>query len=400
VTARVTALSRYVRTYRADGVRMIEAVVNERSAPLDDVMLRVVRALEAAPRTRDELLDDAALGPRAQIERRLVTLDALGLLVSDGVDETARMFDAFEADVRAVPIVDQIELTNICPMKCVMCPKGLGLVTRPQGYASLALVQKIVDEIAAAGGQRKPVTLHNLGESALVPHLEDAVRIVARAGLQSEVSINPGYLPLEKYRALAAAGLSRLVLPVDGIDVVTLEKIRGAPVKAAQAFTHLAQLFEHVRAHPDEPGPQILVQMIRMKANAHQLDAFLERYGGLGLPRVSAFVKELDANTRDATSLLAARARPYLCRAPWLSVVVLWDGRVVPCCYDDNAAHVLGDASTSSLAAIWADEPARRLRADLRGGAAPRLCEGCAHRPDTWERPSLDDEPAMESLHW
>jgi len=67
-----------------------------------------------------------------------------------------------------------------------------------------------------------------------------------------------------------------------------------------------------------------------------------------------------------------------LCSYPWRSVVVLWDGRVVPCCLDSDAALVLGDLNHQSLAEIWASEPVRALRQGLEANI-PRghLCDGC-----------------------
>jgi radical SAM protein with 4Fe4S-binding SPASM domain len=91
-----------------------------------------------------------------------------------------------------------------------------------------------------------------------------------------------------------------------------------------------------------------------------------------------------------------------LCRAPWRSVVVLWDGRVVPCCHDANGETVLGDLKESSLAEIWAGVPAAALRARLRDGniRPEEPCSSCAHRPDRYERSSLLDDVPVRPLHW
>jgi radical SAM protein with 4Fe4S-binding SPASM domain len=41
------------------------------------------------------------------------------------------------------------------------------------------------------------------------------------------------------------------------------------------------------------------------------------------------------------------------CLRMWQSLVITWDGKVVPCCFDKDATHQLGDLNTTSLKEIW-----------------------------------------------
>lgn len=43
---------------------------------------------------------------------------------------------------------------------------------------------------------------------------------------------------------------------------------------------------------------------------------------------------------------------------------VLWDGRVVPCCYDFDGKIVLGDLRRESVAKVWNGEKYERFRGD------------------------------------
>jgi radical SAM protein with 4Fe4S-binding SPASM domain len=126
----------------------------------------------------------------------------------------------------------------------------------------------------------------------------------------------------------------------------------------------------------------VVIQMIALAQNQHQREAFLQRYGNLGLPTVQAYIKPLDgADPQGGTP--AAEPLRYLCSYPFRSVVVLWDGRVVPCCRDDDARYVLGDLNTQTLAAIWNGPAAAQLRQRHREDQFPEghLCDGCAFRP-------------------
>jgi radical SAM protein with 4Fe4S-binding SPASM domain len=65
-------------------------------------------------------------------------------------------------------------------------------------------------------------------------------------------------------------------------------------------------------------------------------------------------------------------------------MVVLWDGRVVPCCYDYDGKYVLGDLRQNTLAEIFNEAPMRELRRALREGRAEdvSLCRTCPRGAD------------------
>ncbi len=67
------------------------------------------------------------------------------------------------------------------------------------------------------------------------------------------------------------------------------------------------------------------------------------------------------------------------CPAPWSSLSILWDGRVVPCCFDVNADYVVGDISRNTLQEIWNGRPMRQLRLGFAGRKAPAgpPCSSC-----------------------
>jgi radical SAM protein with 4Fe4S-binding SPASM domain len=57
--------------------------------------------------------------------------------------------------------------------------------------------------------------------------------------------------------------------------------------------------------------------------------------------------------TGDQESALAKKGERVPCYPLLHQMMVLWDGRVVPCCSDYNAKMVLGDANKNTLKEIW-----------------------------------------------
>jgi hypothetical protein len=74
-----------------------------------------------------------------------------------------------------------------------------------------------------------------------------------------------------------------------------------------------------------------------------------------------------------SVNYLATRFR---CSWPWETLVLLCDGRLVCGCADPYAKRLLGDARTSSLAAVWQGPTITALREDLNGGGSP-FCGDC-----------------------
>ncbi len=77
-----------------------------------------------------------------------------------------------------------LELTNICNLNCVFCPKSV--MTRPSGHMDKELAKRAISEIALHQLSEK-ITFHLMGEPTLYPHffeiLEHALAEKTKVGL-------------------------------------------------------------------------------------------------------------------------------------------------------------------------------------------------------------------------
>lgn len=369
-------VSPYVRTFRR-GDRLVVDDGLGTTHELPEPELAALRALW--PGREDAAALDAAVAAHgaAAMSAALAALVGRGLAFEDRAAADRALDQALARGVPDVPFVDQIELTNICPMKCPFCPRGVeGKLTRPTGFMARALFERLLAQLHPQQAAYRPLELHHLGESLLHPELPAFVAAATARGLPTELSCNPSHLTPELSRALLDAGLRRLVLSLDGLDGETLASIRGPAARWDRAEKNLEALLAHAAGLASPPA--IVIQMIELARNRHQHEAFLARFGALGLPYVHAYLKDLDGDDPD-TGRPSASPNVYLCGYPWRSVVVLWDGRVVPCCRDDDARLVLGDLATQSLAEIWHGPVATELRRQHHAQrfAAGHLCDGC-----------------------
>ena len=273
---------------------------------------------------------------------------------------------------------------------------------RPTGKMDFALFERLLDQLHPDQARWRPLELHHLGESLVHPEVDRFIAAASRRGLPTEMSCNPSMLANDLPMRLIDAGVRRIVISLDGIDNETLMAIRGPAARYDRAERHLDTLIGYASTKPDPP--EIVIQMIDLHRNRHQRAGFLARWNRSGLPFVRAYVKNLDGPDPD-TGKGTETPVSYLCSYPWRSVVVLWDGRVVPCCRDSDAALVLGDLNHQSLEEIWAGEEVKKLRTQLKAEAIPcgHLCDGCA-----WGRPAFaksmatrhPDNVKEEPLYW
>ena len=246
-------------------------------------------------------------------------------------------------------------------MRCRFCPRGVpGQLQRPTGFMDLGLFRALLAQLHPEQARYRPLELHHLGESLLHPQVTDFVAAATARGLPTEMSVNPSLLTPELGRRLLDSGLRRLVVSLDGLDDPTLVRIRGPAARYTRAEPNLQALLDEVAARGDA-APQIVIQMIDLHANRDQHEAFLARWGTTGLKTVTAYIKALDGPDPDAADAAAthetgqAGREPlrYLCSYPFRSVVVLWDGRVVPCCRDDDGRLLGVRLAGETLAQSW-----------------------------------------------
>ena len=286
--------------------------------------------------------------------------------------------------VGTFPVNLDIEPTEACNLKCVMCPTGFHGAADKR-MIDMDLTRKLIDEAAAHGTYSVKFTFR--GEPALHRGLVEMVRYAKQKGIP-EVQFTTNGIPYTdaKIRDLVDAGLDRIIFSIDGADKETVERIRlGVDYERLVANIHA---FHRVREERGGTRPFIRVQMVRTRENWDQVDRFIEQWK----PWVDD-IRINDVTDRGQGDHMAVGdQRPVSrqrCPQPWQRMVVSSDGTVVPCCLDWNKVWAIGDANRESLASIWRGErmeAMRRVQRELRlDEVAP--CRGCAETASyVWEK--------------
>lgn len=296
--------------------------------------------------------------------------------------------------VATPPRIGNIELTNRCPMRCVMCPRTNNM-TREQGLMEFPVFKKVIDEYAAADPEwaaSQFLWLHHFGESLVHPEFGKFVRYAVSRGVKVGLSANPIMFTGETSRELLTSGLSTLLASLDGHDDESFEKVRGVPDAYERSKANL-MAFLKLKTELRSPT-RVVLSMIDFSRNAEsiaRLEGFWRGVAGidefLRKPFVTWNGDAADVNRFAAPATpQSAVPRTVACSAPWGAASIAWDGRVVPCCYDYDAKYVLGNVKDHTLSEIWNGEPMRALRREfLSGSVTNPLCRDC---PQLYGEPS------------
>ena len=293
--------------------------------------------------------------------------------------------------------VHNIELTNKCPMRCVMCPRTMAM-TRPQGLMSFELFKSVVDQIVAdipSFAARRIIWLHHFGESLVHPEFARFIRYGASKGLKLGLSLNPIMLSPRVADELLTAKLDTIVASLDGHDNASFARIRGVKDAFERSRVNLIDLLD--RKVRMESKTRIIVSMIHFSQNLQSIRetrAFWEHVAGVDqfqAKKFSAFNGDVDDIRALERGLKRKRKAPFVvCSRPWDMMTITWNGEVVPCCYDYDNKYVVGDVNSNTLSEIWRGEKMTALRREfLSNQVTNALCRSC---------PSLRGEIVSEGM--
>ncbi len=284
------------------------------------------------------------------------------------------------------PGVFNIEMTNKCPMRCVMCPRTNNM-TRPQGFMVFSLFKKVIDELVAVNPdyqEKHPVWLHHFGESLLHKEFGRFIRYAGEKGIHACLSINPVMLTHDVAVELLRSRPHIIYISMDGHDEESFEKIRGVKNIYQRSKDNVLQFLELKKKY--NPRVSVTLSMIDFQLNAESVEKtkkYWESLDGIDNFLLKDF-STWDGDTSDI-NLLAGKdhntpdiLQPVVCNFPWERMTVMWDGDMVPCCYDYDKKYVLGNVGAQTLSEIWNGKTMQSLRNEfITNNVTNRLCRNC-----------------------
>jgi len=285
-----------------------------------------------------------------------------------------------------------IEPTNICNLKCPMCPSGNGSMTRPRGRLDRTAYQRLID---AVGHRLLQIQLWNQGEPFIHPRLVDFIRYAKARGIMVITSTNGHFIRTdEAARELIQSGLDQLIFSLDGTNPETYTRYRvgGNFQRVMDALTRIARIRREMRS----PTPIIELQFLVFRHNQHEIDALIQFAEAIGVDRISfksaqvytqpqaqAYLPDDPRFNRYETGTTDVRIKgrlPNWCKRLWLNPVVNWDGTLSPCCFDKDADWAMGNVfrEEQTFSEVWRGQAFQRFRWHiLHRRAGIPMCRNC-----------------------
>ncbi|MEW5944652.1 MAG: radical SAM protein [bacterium] len=287
-------------------------------------------------------------------------------------------------EVPEFPKHADIELTNICNLKCIMCPRER--MTRKQGRMSFELFRKLFNEAGQYG--LKDTWLHMYGDPLLHPDFFTLIEYAREKSPVTHLGVSTNCMLLDEERAkkMLKCGIDFVIFALDGVKKETYESIRilGDFEKVEGNILRFLEL----RREEQGPTPRVRLQIIKMEKTEKEWEAFKAKWAPLMREDDEVILKNFDtfANQVNADYNQAGESyrRKTPCPKPWESVAILWDGRVSLCCYDMNCDKFVGNLNEKSLREIWTGAAIQRERRMHRSVSFEndRVCGPCPYQDE------------------
>jgi len=308
------------------------------------------------------------------------------------VVETGFLFSRIfrKAFIFGKPWSASIEPTTSCNLRCPECPTGMQSLTRTKGSLDVEVYKTILDKLSP---DLIYLTLYFQGEPFLNLHFPEMVKLARNRRIFVATSTNGHFLDDTSVAKIIQSGLSHLIISMDGLDQETYEKyrVKGDLLAVTDGIKRLVAAKKAMKSK----SPFIELQFLVMRHNEHQMNAMRNYANQAGVDKLSfksAQVYNFDTENTIIPALkqksryrqlpdgswIIARKIKNRCHRIWSSLVITWDGKVVPCCYDKNADHQTGNLLQDSLDDIWKNKVYSSFRNQvLSSRADTEICRNC-----------------------
>jgi len=290
---------------------------------------------------------------------------------------------------RGLPFSLSLEPTTHCNLRCPHCPTGNKALQRPEGFMSLDNFKSFIEETAP---HLMYLILYFQGEPFLHKNLVEMIRFAKQKRLYVYTSTNGHHINMELARELVAVGLDKIVISLDGIsqEAYTSYRRNGKLSTVKESIKNL------IRAKRESKSrhPFIEIQFLALKTNIHEMESVKTYCKGIGVDKLAfktAQIYDFETDTEFIPSdtkyaryekrngkMEVKKKASNRCFRMWSSAVVTWDGLLVPCCFDKDASHAMGNVFSTKLKSLWRSHAYNAFRQQiLKDRNQIDICQNC-----------------------
>ncbi len=289
-----------------------------------------------------------------------------------------------------VPISITFEPTTSCNLRCPECPSGKREFTRPTGMLQMDFFKSSIDDLYK---EISYLIFYFQGEPYLNTQFLEMVKYAAAKKIYTATSTNAHYLNDANARKTVESGLDRLIISIDGTTQDVYEQYRagGNLHKVIEGTKNILKWKKELQS----ATPYVIFQFLVVQPNEHQLEEVQKLAEEIGvqdlrfktaqvydykngnelIPTIAKYSRYKKQN--NGTYTIKNKMLNH-CWRLWHSTVVTWDGLVVPCCFDKDAQHQLGDLKKVNFRTLWQSNAYTNFRkALLNSRSEIDICKNC-----------------------
>ncbi len=272
-----------------------------------------------------------------------------------------------------LPWAVSTEPTTHCNLKCPECPTGMRNLNREGGSMTVSMFGEILKKM---GHHLMYITLYFQGEPFLNKDFIEMIRMAKKKKIFVSTSTNGHFLDGNTSKEIVESGLDRLIISLDGTDQSTYEKYRIG----GNLMTVIAGI-EEIVAWKKKLGkkfPIVEIQFLVLGTNEHQISSIHELASRLKVDKLTLktaqlyspdnnpFLTSVSGYSRysvDPSGTTGIKSTlPNYCHRMWHAPVITWDGKIIPCCFDKDAAYVLGSIQENDFKSTWKSDHYKSFR--------------------------------------
>ena len=298
-----------------------------------------------------------------------------------------------------LPISVSFEPTTSCNLRCPECPSGLRAFSRPTGMLKNDFFRETIDEIHE---HLTYLIFYFQGEPYLNPDFLDMVKYASSKKIYTVTSTNAHYLNDDAAKKTVESGLDRLIISIDGTtqDVYKQYRVGGNLEKVIEGARNIIKW----RTALNSKTPFVFFQFLVVKPNEHQIEEIKKLAAEIGVDEVRFKTAQVYDYENDPNQLIPIQEKysrykigkdgkykpknkmVNRCWKLWHANVITWDGLVVPCCFDKDALHRMGDLKSGSFKQIWKSDTYKKFRSELMTGRKNiDICSNCSEGASVWK---------------
>ncbi len=295
------------------------------------------------------------------------------------------------------PVSISFEPTTSCNLRCPECPSGLRAFTRPTGMLDNQFFRQTIDEMHR---ELLYLIFYFQGEPYLNPAFLDMVQYAASKKIYTATSTNAHYLNDANAKKTIESGLDRLIISIDGTtqEVYQQYRVGGRLDKVLEGARNIVKWKREMKSSK----PFVVFQFLVVKPNEHQIEDVKRLAAEVGVDDVwfkTAQVYDYEHDPHGLIPTINKYSRYKVeggkttpknklanhCWKLWHANVITWDGLVVPCCFDKDAQHQLGDLKQASFRETWNNEAYKMFRKQLMSSRKNiDICSNCSEGTKVW----------------